>query len=81
MWNHRVIRTKESTGDYAYGVAEVYYTKGGRINGWTDSVAPYGNDMKDLRLEIRHFAAALKKPVLEEKTVRGKLRLVVVSDD
>jgi len=75
-WNYRVVKRKHnipeslrlSRGedfDYVWGIYEVYYNEGGRIESWTErSVEPIGNDKEDLLGTIILMLGAFIKPVL-----------------
>ncbi len=40
-WNYRVTRMKDETGDYVYGIREVYYRDAdGSISGWSVKEMP-----------------------------------------
>jgi len=77
-WNYRVIkRHHKETDTYTYQVHEVYYKKNGKIEGWSESpVSPMGDTLNELRGDIQYFSKAFQKPVLREKTKKGKLMLV-----
>jgi hypothetical protein len=77
-WNYRVIRKAcADTGVVTYQIHEVYYGEGGVIDCWTQQpVEPLGTSETQLRNDVHGFLAAFRKPVLEEKMVRGQLHLV-----
>ncbi len=77
-WNYRVIRMHhKETDTYTYQVHEVYYRKNGKIKGWSEStVSPMGESLNELRSDIQYFSKAFQKPVLREKTKKGKHILV-----
>lgn len=65
VWNHRVVNMGAG-----YQIAEVYY-EDDKVTpmGWSaDPVAPYGETLGDLRVELNRMLAALDKPVLKEFT-------------
>ena len=72
-WNHRVIYKKDDkTGFKSFEIHEVYYSKKGKIQSWTESsVSPFGETKKVLKQELKYFKDALKKPILTE-IVKGK---------
>ena len=69
-WNHRVICRKDKKLKItSYQIHEVYYSKKGKIEGWSENpVAPYGENKKELKKELKYFKNALKYPILQEKT-------------
>lgn len=73
-WNHRIVCTKEH-GEEWCEVYEVYY-KDGKIYSWCDAGSPCGYSAKEVRRDLRLYAEAFKKPILDCKTVRGKKKLV-----
>jgi len=77
-WNHRVIYKKDkNTGFESFEIYEVYYSKKGKIQSWTEeSVSPFGETNKILRKELKYFKNALKKPVLIERIKGNKIKLV-----
>ena len=53
-WNYRVMKKRKSSGEYEYGIYEVYYDDNGNIKGWTeDSMIPNCSSEEDLRYVIR----------------------------
>ncbi len=82
-WNYRVIKRHHKKSDtYTYQVHEVYYKKSGKIAGWTESpVTPMGETVNELRGDIRYFSRAFQKPVLREKTKKGKHVLIPEKDN
>ena len=72
-WNHRVVYKKDkNTGYESFEIHEVYYSKKGKIQSWTESsVAPFGETKRVLKKELKYFKKALKKPILIEK-IKGK---------
>ncbi|MEA3352215.1 MAG: hypothetical protein U9Q33_00160 [Campylobacterota bacterium] len=77
-WNHRIICRKDKKSKVkTYQIHEVYYSKKGIIESWTeDPVIPYGNTKKELKKELKYFQSALKYPILTEKKKGKKLILV-----
>ena len=77
-WNHRVIYKKDKkTGFKSFKIHEVYYSKKGKIQSWTEeSVSPIGETKKILKKELKYFKNALKKPVLVEKKKGKKFKLI-----
>jgi len=81
-WNHRVICKKDKKFKRtSYQIHEVYYSKKGKIKGWTESpVNPYGETKKELKKELKYFQNALKYPILVEKTKDKKTILVEIKN-
>ena len=61
MWDYRVIKTEDT-----YTIAEVYYRSDGTILGAVYPVDPLGETLADLQDDLRHYALAASKPVIEE---------------
>ena len=81
-WNHRVIYRKDlKTGFESFEIHEVYYSKKGKIESWTENaVSPFGENKKVLKKELNFFKNALKKPILREKKKGNKVILVKYKD-
>ena len=77
-WNYRVIRKKDKKSKMvSYEVHEVYYSKKGKIKGWTeDAVAPFGETVKELKRDMKLFKKALELPVLVENRKGKKICLI-----
>jgi hypothetical protein len=82
IWNYRVIRRDDKETDtVTYQVHEVYYADNGTIEGWTkNAVKPMGENLFELREDIRYFLRSFRLPVLEEKTIDGQTQLHVDDD-
>ena len=81
-WNHRVIYKKDlKTGFASFEIHEVYYSKKGKIESWTENaVSPFGESKKELKKELKYFKKSLKKPILREKKKGNKIILVKYKD-
>ena len=80
-WNYRVIKSKpyiypDGFVEYSYDICEVYYSKKGKIKGWTDPVRPGGANPDELKGDLKYMKKALKMPVLMEVKKNGKVKLV-----
>ncbi|ETR72675.1 MAG: hypothetical protein OMM_07384 [Candidatus Magnetoglobus multicellularis str. Araruama] len=77
-WDYRVIRKEhKETNSITYHIHEVYYSDNGTIESWTERpVQPLGENLFELREDIRYFLRAFRRPVLEEKIIEGKPQLV-----
>ena len=77
-WNYRVIKkTCAHTQEVTYQIHEVYYFDDGNIDCWNHSpVEPLGVSEPGLRNDIQSFLAAFRLPILEERFVNGKAKLV-----
>lgn len=65
-WTYRVIRA----ADGGCRIAEVYTTDGAPL--WTaDPIAPYGDNLDELRTDVHRMADALLKPVLDEAELQA----------
>ncbi len=69
-WNYRMTRESnvDSESGYVYAVREVYY-EDDEPKGWTkDPVYPTGETHEDALADLKHYAEALTKPVLDLDT-------------
>lgn len=68
-WNHRVMKKQDE-----YGIVEVYYDEDGSIEIWTSVfVAPYGEDVEELRENIEQMLNCLNKPILDEAELNSAI--------
>lgn len=74
-WNYRIIRNHQDDtvcntdeDKYLYVVAEVYYDKNGKVDGWCErkDILEWC-DLEDLEKTIELLQGVLGKPILEEK--------------
>ena len=67
-WNYRIIKKDHPDSSGAsYYVHEVYYDEKRNIETWTaNPVKPYGDDLAELREDIRYHLKAFHHPVLKE---------------
>lgn len=70
-WNHRIVCDEDGWLE----VCEVFYEKG-RIYGWHEAGTPCGFEIKEVKSDLKLYAQAFKKPILDVKIVRGKKKLV-----
>jgi hypothetical protein len=77
-WNYRVIRKKcADTREITYQIHEVYYLVDGNIDCWNHvPVEPLGMSEPGLRNDIQSFLGAFRQPLLEERYINGKSKLV-----
>jgi hypothetical protein len=77
-WNYRVIKkTSPVNYEVTYQIHEVYYKKNGHIDCWNDTpVEPMGINEPGLRNDIQSFLGAFRLPVLQQRYINGKARLV-----
>ncbi|WP_101758798.1 hypothetical protein [Oceanicoccus sp. KOV_DT_Chl] len=76
-WNYRVIKNEAASREATYQIHEVYYCQDGSIDCWNHTpVEPLGVSEPGLRNDIQAFLGAFRLPVLEERIVNGKARLV-----
>ncbi len=66
-WNYRVTRVKDETGDYVYGIREVYYRDAdGSISGWTAKEVSLVEDSLDELVQAHALmGGAFDAPVLD----------------
>jgi len=73
MWDYRVMVRTWPTGEKTYGIHEVYYSKGGKVKGWTvEEMGPHGDTMAELRKDLARMRKALSAPVLKYKGWRPR---------
>ena len=79
-WNYRVIYKKDKiTGLESFEMHEVYYSKKGKIQSWTEkAIAPFSETKKALKRELKYFKNALKRPVLIENKKGKRLKLIEI---
>jgi hypothetical protein len=61
-WNYRVMTLNKGE---SYGIHEVYYREDGAL--WmysANEISPYGEDIDELRKNLKWMTDALEKPVL-----------------
>jgi hypothetical protein len=68
-WDYRVLRKYERAGGKTfvfYEIHEVYYNEHGKVASITeDAVAPYGENISELMIEMSMFLDAFTKPILD----------------
>lgn len=64
-WNHRAMARVEGEETNLY-IEEVYYDADGKLIGWTEKGAIYGESVDELRQTLNWMLEALDKPVLDE---------------
>lgn len=68
-WNHRVMRTTQPDGTFAFAIHEVYYDDDGAILAWTETPpTPCGATLKELQDDLLRFEGAFTRHMLD---VRG----------
>lgn len=74
-FNYRIIRRDYPCGPNneeiasVYQIHEVHYREDGSISSWTqDPIAPYGENLSELKADLNYLIAALHKPVLVEQS-------------
>jgi hypothetical protein len=67
-WDYRVVRSVcPTSGEESFAIYEVYYDKCGRPESRTaDPVAAFGNNLKELKKDMKYMKKALKEPVLDD---------------
>lgn len=65
-WNYRIIQHGTHRGDTRLYIHYVGYDDRHRITNWSaDGSQPTGENMDDLRWDLRYFRQALSRPVLK----------------
>jgi hypothetical protein len=70
-WNYRVIKERDGT----YAIHEVYYSSekpdDSEIKHMSaDPAIPFGDTLEELKEDIKHYVAALDRPVLNECEIK-----------
>ena len=61
-WNYR-ITSKTVKGVKLYGISEVFYSKRGKVKGYTDWIDPSGRkDIESIRFALTKMLEGLDKP-------------------
>jgi hypothetical protein len=64
-WNYRIMKRKNETGEYEFGIYEVYYDEKGNIESWTEnSITPTCASEEDLNSELVLMLEAFKKETI-----------------
>ena len=72
-WNYRILKRTFDNDEIQFALYEVYYTKRGKIEYWTEEpVYICGENLKELVEEFKHYAAAFEKPVLDYNELERK---------
>lgn len=67
-WNYRVVKHTHSDGkEEWYTIHEVYYDKHGNITGYTDRATPFGDNLSELKNDLRYMRQACRQPILDIK--------------
>lgn len=77
-WNYRVIRHYDLNGNPYLAVHDVYYRTqddGTTLYSWGDTPAHLqGENMEELTAELERMSEALRKPVIDSKSLPGYKR-------
>lgn len=84
-WNYRIVKKTHQNGEVTYGVHEAHYPnrRTNRAHSITvDPVDPYGENLKELKSNLKMMMKALEWPVLDfdgpwpepKKTAKKKTR-------
>lgn len=64
-WNYRVLKRKNESGEYEFGIYEVYYDNNENIESWTENpLTPVCASEEGLLEEMNLMLDALKKDTL-----------------
>ncbi|TWV95670.1 hypothetical protein [Chitinophaga pinensis] len=64
-WNYRVMKRKSESGEYDYGIHEVFYNEKGEVIFWTlESLVPVCPSEEGLREELHLMLKALKEETI-----------------
>ncbi len=64
-WNYRIMKRLNNSGDYEFGIYEVYYDDKGNVTGCTEnSITPTCSSEKDLLFELETMKEAFKKETI-----------------
>ena len=64
-WNYRVLKRKNETGEYDFGIYEAFYDDNGKVVSWTkESITPVCPSEEALDHELNLMREALKEDTL-----------------
>lgn len=64
-WNYRVMKRENSSGEYDYGIYEVYYDENGKVISWTiNPITPVRSSEEELQFELHLMLRAFKETTL-----------------
>lgn len=64
-WNYRVMKRMNESGEYDYGIHEVFYDEKGEVSFWTlESLTPVCSSEEDLMQELHLMLEALKQETI-----------------
>ena len=77
-WNYRVVKKTDSKSKTVwYNIHEVYYSKDGSIDAWSENpISPHGDTPEELKIDLELMMAAFNHPVLTEdrnNLIEGKI--------
>jgi len=60
-WNYRILKRQNESGEYEYGIHEVFYNEKGEIVSWTkESMTPVCPSKEGLRHELNLMLEAFR---------------------
>lgn len=67
-WNYRIMKRKNSQGEFEYGIYEVYYDDQGKVSNWPlESMTPVCPSPEGLKHEMHIMLDAFNKETLDYK--------------
>lgn len=64
-WNYRIMKRKNSEGQFEFGIYEVHYDSNGKVEGWTENpLTPTHESKEDLKSELKNMMTAFEKETL-----------------
>lgn len=76
-WNYRLVKFTDKNDYIHYEICEVFY-KNGKPSEWSNRHAVIGQSLSSIKWTLKVMSLALTKPILEEKKIRRKIKLVEV---
>jgi hypothetical protein len=66
-WNYRVMKKKNESGEYEFGIYEVFYDEEGKMKGCTEEpMTPVCKSAEDLKYELTVMLEAFNKDTLND---------------
>ncbi len=67
-WNYRIMKKKNSAGEFEFGIHEVYYDEEGKMSSCTlKSLTPVCSTAEDLKFEMLRMMDAFDNDTLDYK--------------
>lgn len=68
-WNYRVFKETYNKGnddeEFIFSIRETYYDENGKVNGYTNPIAPFAESLDGLKWVLEKMQIALNKDVID----------------